>query len=101
MRHNGYFVTNRRFAIVVAFRNESLRSIRLADASGVATWGAFREGTLDNLKRMNDSWLRDAAAVEPGAEFPWGKIESVADNKTGAAEITLTFLGDTASETAK
>lgn len=78
------------FAVAVRFKGERLLSISLARENGIDSWDEYSVAAIEAEKVQNDDWLRNAIGVEPGAITSWGKIDSVADAKTGSAAIVLT-----------
>lgn len=80
------------FALAITFKGERIRAIALLREGGIDSWNKYSVEAIHAEKKQNDQSLRDFAGIEPGTLTSWGKIESEASAKTGAAEIVLTFF---------
>jgi hypothetical protein len=88
-------VRNRRVFISVIFFDEVLRQVIMADAKdGMAAWSEeLSEHQLQADKDKNDKWLAsEYGIVTDLLTAPWGRLESLADKKTGCAIIVLSFV---------
>jgi hypothetical protein len=88
----GEYVSGLTFLVALDFRGEELAMISLADANkafGAGDWSQWTEEKELARKQSHDRWL-DAQLGER-RNFPWGKVFSEYDARSGASTIGICY----------
>ena len=80
------------FAVAIYFEGESATMLELANASPEfgKSWDDWSPENEARRRAWHDRWLAEAQGVAPG-EFPWGRLASMTDPKSGGSSIILRF----------
>jgi hypothetical protein len=88
----GEYASGLSFLVALYFRGEELAMISLADADptfGAGDWSQWSEEKEQARKQSHDRWLN--AHLGERRDFPWGKVFSEYDSKSGASTIGVCY----------
>lgn len=84
-------ISGKVFVLRMYFEKGILISIDLSPVSGIPSWDNVEKNELLKEKAINDEWLKNEFSIISPANYQWGTLESVLDQKSGSSSIVIRY----------